>query len=400
MIQSKPHTLICTLGTSLFKPNLYNLPGKDRYNEWIHRQPESDRQFLNADLIEDLKENLKQENWQNIAFTLNRIPGSVRLCGAEINSITDLIERGYCTPDCTLVFCHSDTTEGWRIAKILENYYQLKGHHVQQLQRIQGLQDENPKIFRTKGLRELSKHVCRIIKETGSSNFCAINATGGYKAQIAIAVLMGQALEVPVYYKHEKFSEIIGFPPMPISLDFNLWLEKSGLLGQLNRKEIIAWDQYEIEEDWNEKMESLVERVENDGKTDCLELSPTGQIFYETFKGRFSSQRDEILPPKLPKSQKYKPKLSHHNWGNAREKILKFLQKITDECAYVRSCQTEYWNKDLSSPTLFRLKGEDIQGVFSDGTWTVKFTVDTSANTMGQRLACIADLNERVENWI
>ena len=77
---------------------------------------------------------------------------------------------------------------------------------------IDDLQDADPKRFRTKGLRNLAKVVCGVIRDYGAAN-CAINATGGYKAQIAIAVLMGQALGVPVYYKHERFDEIIAFPP-------------------------------------------------------------------------------------------------------------------------------------------------------------------------------------------
>src|SRR5438093_1489422 len=83
-------------------------------------------------------------------------------------------------------------------------------------------------------VRNLAKAVCQIIRDHGASS-CAINATGGYKAQIAIAVLMGQALGVPVYYKHERFDEIIAFPPMPVALDFEVWMRLSGLLFALER---------------------------------------------------------------------------------------------------------------------------------------------------------------------
>jgi len=36
----------------------------------------------------------------------------------------------------------------------------------------------------------------------------AINATGGYKAQIATTALIGIALDIAVYYKHERFNEM------------------------------------------------------------------------------------------------------------------------------------------------------------------------------------------------
>lgn len=399
-----PHTLICTVGTSLFKPNLFGIPTPEDYESWLLKQSGEDRQHFSAELMDSLKvsvnNNLKLEiekqDWKPTAKYLSKLPGNVRLCGAEINSITDLIERKYCTNNCHLVFCHSATPEGLQIAKILEHYYQIKGHKVD-LEEIKDLQDKNPKLFRTKGLRNLTKSISRIVQEKGSQ-FCAINATGGYKAQIAIGVLMGQALGVPVYYKHEQFSEIIAFPPMPIGLDFSLWLEISGWLIALDRpSEMVA--QEDIEEDWNEKMESLFERVEMDGKI-YFELSPTGQIFHETFKGRFESDKDAVLPPPVPNHQKQPPDLTSHGWENARNPILNLLQKITDSCSYVRLCRTHYWNKDLPAPTLFRLKGEQIECIFSNGTWTVKFFVETSANTQGQRAACIADLNNRLGDWL
>ena len=56
-------------------------------------------------------------------------------------------------------------------------------------------------------------------------NTIAINATGGYKAQISFAGMIGQALGIPVYYLFEKFSKVIKLPPQPVALDLSLWLE-------------------------------------------------------------------------------------------------------------------------------------------------------------------------------
>lgn len=383
------NTLICTVGTSLFQPNRFKLLTAEKYQDWLKGQPESDQEYLSLELFTNLKTAFTDQNCSQIANYMTQIPGETRLCGAEINSITDLIEREYCTKDCLLIFCHSETKEGQEIANILEDYYRSKGHRVKLLE-ITGLQDEDPKKFRTYGLRNLAKKIGQVVREQ-SAQFCAINATGGYKAQIAIGVLMGQALGVPVYYKHERFSEIIAFPPMPVSLDFDLWLQKSGLLNILE-KDVIRWQT--IEDDWDERLESLVERVTIDGDI-YLELSPTGQIFHETFKGRFASDRDLILPPPIPENQKQKPRLSDHSWGIARNPIQNFMEKIINECPYVRACHTDYWNPDLSSPTLFKIKGEQIQGIYSNGSWTVKLIIETSANTTGQRNACIADLNSR-----
>lgn len=403
MNRHSKHTLICTVGTSLFYPNLVGLPSPENYESWLNKQPSQDRASFSPEFVANLKENwteVQQKSagdraLQSIAELLTQLPETTRLCGAEINSITDLIKWNYCTPNCKLYFCHSATEFGRNIANILAHYYRTQNRSVV-TQEIEHLQDDNPKLFRTKGLRNLAKKIGQIVRQSGSE-FCAINATGGYKAQIAIAVLMGQALGIPVYYKHERFSEIIAFPPMPVSLDFELWQQHSGLLEALQRHEVLSWDNFAG--DWDEKMEVTVERVEIDGQIQ-VELSATGQIFHDTFKNRFNASKDEYLPPPVFSTQKAKPSLTDHNWENARQPILKFLQTITDECPYVRQCGTDYWNKDLSQATRFRLKGEQIEGIFSNGSWTVKFYVKTSAKTPGQRAACIADLNQRLQNWL
>jgi len=384
---SKATTLICTIGTSLIYPNLSGLPKSiEDYEGWLKRQPKEDQQYLSWEFVSSLRTAFdKVGEEKTIAGLLNTIPAIVRLCGAEINSVADIIHHEYAASNCNLFFCYSATPDGERISKILDFYYQDKGLSATSL-KINDLQDQNPKLFRTKGLRNLAKEVSRIIREYGATQ-CAINATGGYKAQIAIAVLMGQALGVPVYYKHERFSEIIPFPPMPISLDFGLWLNKSGWLFVLDQEGVIPWNS-DLEEDWSEQMETLIER-----EGDLVELSPTGQIFHETFKGRFKSDQDAVLPLVIPTDQKQKPYLTDHDWKSARPKILSYLQKITDNHTYVQKCRTHYWNPDLSSSNLFRLKGDEIEGIYSNGSWTVKFYVDTSSKTEGQRSACIADLN-------
>lgn len=389
------NTLICTVGTSLLRPNLFGLPTKSSYAEWLNRQLMADRPYLPESLVLALAEACGQQDELKMAEILAQLPGSLRLCGAEINSITDLITRHYSQERSTLCFCHSDTAEGAQVARIIQYYYELQNYPVK-LYSIADLQDQDPKRFRTKGLRQLTKKISQIIRERGA-DYCAINATGGYKAQIAIGVLMGQALGVPVYYKHEFFSEIIAFPPMPISLDHQLWMQHSGLLMALDRHAVLRWA--DVEEDaWDERLETLVERVMIDGQM-YLEISPTGQIFHETFQGRFTSERDQFLPPPVPMARKTKPTLNDHNWGRVRDVIVDWMERLTKECPYVQSCRTHYWNPSLSRAALFRLKGQEIEGILSNGTWTVKIIVETSANTVGQREACIADLNHRLEAW-
>ncbi len=368
------HTVICTVGTSLFRPNLAGLRADD---------PEPNRQALARAYAAG--------DWEAVAAGLGTHGPTDRLCGAEINSLASLVAKGYAAADANLVFCHSDTADGQAIGRILEVYFRRAGHSSVQARTITDLQDRDARLFRTRGLRNLAREVCKVIRDYGAAS-CAINATGGYKAQIAIAVLMGQALGVPVYYKHELFDEIISFPPMPVAFDFEAWMRLSGLLLVL-QADLQPADLVEDYPDDAETLESLVDRETVDG-VDYLELSPTGQIFHETFRERFRTTRDQVLPPPVPTGQKKPPHFEDSGHMHAVRGLKAFLEAVTASAPQVVRCSTFWSHPDLPRPARFWVGAEGVEGQFSDGKALVKFRVETSATTPGQMAAVAARLNE------
>lgn len=377
---SKPNTLLCTVGVSLFYPNLSGL---------IKGSQDNQAHVALADAY-------SEKNWQEVATQLRKIGPTERMCGAEINSVTDLLRQGFIEKG-LLHLIHSHTDDGTAIATILQSYFTADDWQVE-VHCVEGLRDDDPKSFRTQGLRNLAKIFGARVNESGV-DFCAINATGGYKAQIAIAVLMGQALNIPVYYKHERFNFIISFPPMPVSLDFSLWQSASGMFMALSKDNACEpWKRFE--DDWNERFEPLVNREKIDG-VDYLELSATGQIFHETFRIRFRQSKEKketSLPRPATEEEKESPKLGKHAYNRARHPIREFFQKLTDERPYVRFCHTTYWNPDLSETTRFRLSSEKgveiVQGVYSNGSWCVKFKVLTTATDEDSLPDVVTDVND------
>jgi putative CRISPR-associated protein (TIGR02619 family) len=372
--------LLCTVGTSLFRPNLLGLAAALR-----------DGSVSDAvrPVADDLVRAHAAADWPAVARLLGQLPPSERLCGAEINSIASMIEHQHVAPNCGLFFFHSDTDDGRDIAVILRRYFQACGHAPVETIAIPDLQDLDPRRFRTRGLRNLARALCRVI-HARSPAACAINATGGYKAQIAVAVLLGQALSVPVFYKHEQFPEIIAFPPMPVALDFELWMKASGLLFDLERSSdpVPAADHVE---DLDERCESLIERVTIDGD-DYLELSPVGQIFHDTFREHFRSSCDQVLPPAVPLEQKKEPKCDHGHL-TALPALKRFMERVTAEVPQVARCATFYHHPDLPRRPYFRPSSHGIEGIWSDGRQCVKFRVDTRAETPAQQVAVVAALN-------
>jgi putative CRISPR-associated protein (TIGR02619 family) len=377
---TQPKILLCTVGTSLFN-NLRGLA-------WNLDDPKVVRPEIRP-VAEALVPAFAAGDWQAVVGVLGRLSPQERLCGAEINSLTSLFARGYAPADCSLFFFHSATPDGRAIAAILRDYYRARTQAPVKDVEVEDLQDGDAKRFRTKGLRNLARKLCAVIRDY-SPPACAINATGGYKAQIAIAVVLGQALGVPVYYLFETFPEIIPFPPMPVALDYELWMRASGMLFNLDGcRDLVPADVYA--EEWDERYESLVVREGIDGR-DYVELSATGQIFHETFRSRFATTHDRVLPPAVPLGQKKPPHIEHS--GHMPKDVKPFLVRVTDDVPQVARCATFYHNPDCPERTRFRLGRDGVEGILSDGSYCVKFRVDTSAQTAGQQAAVVAALNE------
>ena len=63
---------------------------------------------------------------------------------------------------------------------------------------------------------------------------------------------------------------------------------------------------------WEECYESLVEAERDPAGRELLCLSATGQIFHETFRERFRTDRDRVLPPPAERARKFPPVLHDH----------------------------------------------------------------------------------------
>lgn len=360
--------LISTVGTSVLR-NLGNL------------QPTDERSSRLADAY-------RAGDWDKVGQSLRAFDPEDKLCGAEINSVASLLRLGWVKPG-TLFLLHSATEQGRAVARVLQAYFSPPW--AAYAREVRGLQDDRPKVFRTTGLRNLVKEIARCVQEVGGHNV-AIDATGGYKAQIAIAVVFGQAKGIDVYYKHEKFNEIISVPPMPVAFDMSLWMRHSAIFTVLSDADAPV-RQDELGEEIDERIEPLIERTSG-ARGYVIELSPAGEVFHETFKARFAEEGEHLLPPPAAPGSKHKVRLSDHDWGGARERILSFFRKVHD-VPYVTSVFDTYWHQGAPAITSFRMSRDEIEGVYSEGNWHVRFRVLTTATRTGQKEAAIADLNQR-----
>lgn len=211
-----------------------------------------------------------------VAEQFLRSVDQVRAC-AETNSLFRLLRE-----EDRIVFLCSQTEEGKMCADALKAHYQAKKFDARVVQ-VPDLTYRESR-FKMRGLRSLVATLIEHIRqEKAGGREVLINATGGFKAEIAYATLVGLLFDVPVYYIHEAFSDIIEMPPTPIGWDYSLLAEYD---------EFFAWIQQDLRtvEEVDRRLATLPREIrlllaEEEG---YAMLSPAGEAFYEAYLDRLA----------------------------------------------------------------------------------------------------------------
>ena len=340
------HTLICTVGTSLFESNL------SRLSENRAGRPSNWRALEKA---------FCSKQWKFLARELLEVDPTDRICGAEINSVEEVRGKALAGVE-SLFFLVSDTPHGRHTGTVLQEYFKLRRDlalRVVECCIVEGLQDERPKDFKAHGLRNLVRRAGECIQRSGGPEKVLIDATGGYKAQIAIAVLVGQALNIPVTYKHERFSEIIEFPPLPISFDYRILGRNAELLTDFERGQALSSSEVGA---LDEKLRVLLTEVSGNGDS-LYELSPIGQIYLTGFRIR-NPRPVALVDAQDPKPPTFRD--DHFPIG-----FRDFVHKVWNENRWVRTASSMPYDKQRAIQGIgFSVQDRDgdfrLVGTFQD----------------------------------
>lgn len=201
---------------------------------------------------------------------------------AETNSLFRLLQE-----EDKILFFHSETDEGRLCAKTLQTHYSNHRNHPAECFEIKHLNYQE-KAFKMRGLRNLvATLIENIRKEQQAGREVLFNATGGFKAEIAFATLIGLVFNIPVYYIHEAFRDIIEMPPTPVGWDFNLIAEHEEFFEWLNadlrtteevEKQIVNFEKRIGHFLEGPKLRMLL--VEEEEYT---MLAPTGEVFWKAY---------------------------------------------------------------------------------------------------------------------
>lgn len=224
----------------------------------------------------------EQPNAQQLANSLRHT--DVVLASAETNSLSRLVQA-----QDRIVFLCSQTPEGRQCAAALASHYKNAGYETDMVEVPDLTYTESR--FKMRGLQSLVATLIEQIRhEKAQARQVLINATGGFKAEIAYATLVGLLFDVPVYYIHEAFRDIIAMPPTPISWDYSLLADY---------EEFFEWLSADLHptSDVDQRLRSLPGEVrrllaEEEGYT---LLSPTGEAFYEAYRDRLAQPLSLLL---------------------------------------------------------------------------------------------------------
>ncbi|MEW6140289.1 MAG: putative CRISPR-associated protein [Thermodesulfobacteriota bacterium] len=409
-----PGTLVCTVGTSLFYPNMKMLDPEKSYQG---ERPVSDPTAVadwdaleKAGLLRDpkdmprrlreIKDAYESSMYGRLAGLLVKLPPELRLCGAEINSIAAMVKKGFLPENRqSLILLVSDTTEGSAIGEILSRYFEASHCPIRfercEIETVSGLQDEQPLLFQREGLPNLVRLLGKHYRKWGGT--IAINATGGYKAQIALAVAFGQAAGSTVYYKHERFDQIIRFPQIPFTLDLSLVEEHKKLWADLAEPGA-SFDRQTIntllppDENFREQVLPLLESIE-EGPSSLYSLSALGMVYWETF---LSKHPDLTLrPSKVSARRGCRFRDDHYPIG-FKEHVERFYKAFPD---YVSECHSMPYDGQAAIENTFYIYNKQIIGGYLDkNRFGARFAVMSSAENQLERQWLVQEFNKWLQS--
>jgi putative CRISPR-associated protein (TIGR02619 family) len=324
---------------------------------------------------------------------LRNLPETDRKLGAELTSIRSLRDQRAVTPGDRLLFLVSDTREGAFVGDVLVAMSQHWGFRAES-HVVNKLQGNDPKAF-AQGLRNLVKKIAELYRNREESEPVAINATGGYKAQISFAGLIGQVFGVPVYYQFESFPTAIELPALPVDFAFDQWLAYRHVLEALDEGE-----QGEFLRADDTRLKALPDRLKVlvDTSQGLVTLSALGTLYHEGFRDRFRAQADLLLPKAsglVPEAKKI-----HYEDGNAGKHrgLAEWLERIR-AVPYVTKIQTFYYNPRLPGRSTIEpdpAHGDRVIAIYATHDATTKAYVFLSEDDARKAQAAAADLAERL----
>lgn len=224
---TKQKLIICTVGTSISNTT----EAIKHYNkaEYPWDSKDSDGSDLRQQIMERIEKLYVQENGGDLFF---------KKVSAEINSLHKIgLEK-----DDRIVLLGTDTLQcricTEELKKAIQKYFNLDGDNIE-IERIEGLQVKNGRKFRDTGVKNLISTVVQkyILNSKYQYSYDIIlNPTGGFKGVVPFLTVLGMLFSCRTVYLFEFSDDLINLPPLPFSIDGDIYLRVKEALEFLNKE--------------------------------------------------------------------------------------------------------------------------------------------------------------------
>jgi putative CRISPR-associated protein (TIGR02619 family) len=194
---------------------------------------------------------------------------------------THALHRCGLQPEDRLLFLHSQTEEGRTCGGMLVQHYTAQGFAAQAVE-IPGLTYDHRQ-FAAQGLNALVNSLAKhIAAEQRAGREVWINATGGFKPEIAFATFLGLLLHVKVVYIFDQFKSLVTIPPVPISWNY---------AAVAHHREFFEWitsdmrPKSQVRDRLKQLPPELRTLVEEEAIEGYGDLTPTGRAIWAAFEG-------------------------------------------------------------------------------------------------------------------
>ncbi len=305
----------------------------------------------------------------------------VEAASAETNSLLKIAK-----PDEEIVLLYTNTKDGKRCATEVQRFLQSQKWSQVKLKML--LLENNEAQFESHGLRELVNILVDEISQGQRENKeVIINATGGFKAEIAYTTMVGMIFEVPIKYIYQHFQKPITFPALPVSWNIDLLLEYDDFFKWLD-------EEPRLESAVEQRLKAIPKSERNSilplllppDSEDYIYLSPAGEILWR----RVNQQREigSLLAEPAASEVAEKDKISN-SLDEVKHHYPKDTLKFAQQVAKLAPVE-EIIGGHFENTTMRRVKkvfdDGSIRVLWADGEKAVNIMIRTTARGLAQTL--------------
>lgn len=381
----KIQTILTTVGTSILT-NFSNLSTKDakpkdfipiseHINGLIENKITLKKEFIKENIKKyfiGYKRARKKQNW---IWENNDNKPNFDIC-AEITTIYEIIEKLKLSStklNLKIILIHTDTFESELSAELIKDFFNEVKCNLLNIEiiieKIENLNlEEDNESFKKFGINNLILKIEDFFENASGytkmrKEELMMNISGGYKILIPYMTILGQILDIDIYYIHEEKKKLMSISSLPIDFDMNkaqLYFEHLKFTGDLTQEKNIDTQSKTIIDNLEKQL--LVIKMDNNK----FKVTALGKIMYNYFIFKESDVGKTVFGSNLElylykffkeKNLNFEHSKKFNYMGNSAECDFIFKDNLMniDKCLEVKA-----WYNFMTDESIIKQYAKDI----------------------------------------